>query len=488
VPQPSLEPATETGLSDVDSPVATEITNFEGPPPRAHDEPAEIQDILDDNSLGGYPRFPHPLKHPLRAIAWIVRTGFSLAAIFAVLAAIAAIPFASIFVLGYLLEAEARVARTGKLRYGFPLLHRGQRIATIALGVGLWLIPVALVSGMAVDATLIDPGSAAAANWQRAKVLLAGFVSVHLCLALARGGSLGCFVRPLKNLLWFLAEVRNRPHRRMMRCEACGEPLKKSADVCTLCRHPTIAVADVRSDRLQPVKGPAEAGHYEPSYWERTDRKVREFVRDFRVKHHLLLGLRGFVGGLAILLVPTLLFAAATSSRGPAVLVTLLGGLCLAVVFLYVPFLQARLAAENRLSGMWELGRVRRLFRHAPLAWLVALLLVYVLALPLYLFTIVLPPSDSMWLVTPIFVLSIYPARVVTGWAYGRAVWKEQQGRKPAWWGFRWGSRTAMLALTAVYTLIFFFARDIGSHGKLVLFEHHAFFGTVLSSVFSLLP
>jgi hypothetical protein len=478
VPQPSLQPAIEPGLHDADSPVATEVRDFERPPPRVSETPAEIREVLDDNSLGGYPRFPHPFKHPLRALFWIVRTGFSLAAIFAVLAAIAAIPFASIFVLGYLLEAEARVARTGKLRYGFPLLHRGQRLATIALGVGLWLIPVALVSGMAADATLIDPGSAAAANWQRAKVLLVVFVCVHLCLALARGGSLGCFVRPLKNLLWFLAEVRNRPHWRMMRCEACGEPLKKSADVCTLCNHPTIAVAEREGPEPPPKL----------SYWERADRKVREFIGDFRVKHHLLLGLRGLVGGLAVLFLPTLLFAAATSSRGPAVLVTLFGGLCLAIVFLYVPFLQARLAAENRLSGMWELRCVRRLFRYAPIAWLIALLLVYVLALPLYLFTIVLPPSDAMWLVTPIFVLSIYPARVVTGWAYGRAVWKQQQGRKPAWWGFRWGSRVMMLALTALYTLFFFFARDIGSHGRLVLFEHHAFFGTALSSVFSLLP
>lgn len=479
MPQPSLQPVFEAGLCDVDRPAATEIVDFEGPSV-VREEPAEIREILDDNSLGGYPRCPNPLKHPLTAVAWIVRTGFSLAAIFALLAGIAAIPFASIFVLGYLLEAEARVARTGKLRYGFPLLHRGQRIATIVLGVGLWLIPVVLVSGMAADATLIDPASHAAVNWQVAKVLLVGFVGAHLCLALARGGSLGCFVRPLKNVAWFLAEVRNRPHRRMFRCESCGEPLKRSTDECTLCGRPTFELAP-------PIRNP-QFTIRNSSYWERADRKVREFIADFRVQHHVLLGLRGLVGGMAILFLPTLLFAAATSSDGPQVLVTLFGGLCLAIVFLYVPFLQARLAAENRLSGMWELGRVRRLFRHAPLAWLFALLTVYVLALPLYLFTAVLPPGDAMWLITPVFVLSIYPARVITGWAYSRAVRKEQQGRRPAWWGFRWGSRVAMFALTGLYTLFFFFARDISSHGRLVLFEHHAFFGTVVSTVFSLLP
>ena len=479
--QPTLPTrSSESGLLGPEQPPSSEITEFADSPPtqRTKETPTEIEEILDDNSLGGYPGFPNPLRHPWECFKWVVRTGFSFGAIIALLAAIAAIPLASIFVLGYLLEAEARVARTGKLRYGFPLLHRGQRLATIVLGVGLWLIPVYLVTGMATDARLIDPGSVAAANWQSAKMLLVVFVSLHLCLALARGGSLGCFVRPLKNLLWFLTEVRNRPHRKLVRCGACGEPLKKSADICTLCGHPTIELAESAGPEPPPIL----------SYWERTDRKVREFIGDFRVKHHLLLGCRGFVGALLILLIPTLLFAAAKSSQGFPVFVTVVGGFCLAVVFLYVPFLQARLAAENRLSAMWELGDVRRLFCHAPIAWFIALLLVYTLALPLYLLTVALLPSDAMWLITPIFVMSIYPARVITGWAYSRAMWKQQQGRKPAWFGFRWGSRVLMFSATSAYTLFFFFSRDIGSHGRLVLFEHHAFFGTVLSSVFSLLP
>ncbi|MFQ5732441.1 MAG: DUF4013 domain-containing protein [Planctomycetaceae bacterium] len=478
----TLEPESHPGATP-DALVPVEVAPMEivdfGEPSTAPTAPVvrEIAEFVDEDSFRGYPPFPHPLKHPWRCACWLARTAFSIAALIALLAVIAPIPIASIFVLGYLLEVEGRVARTGKLRYGFPLLNRGQRIATIVPGVGLWLVPIIYISNMAVDAALIDPGGTAAARWLAAKWIVSILVGGHLCLALARGGGFGCFVRPIKNLRWFLAEIRNRPHKKLVRCPDCGELLKKSAETCTLCARPMTPISADPVSEVSPQK----------TYWQRADRKVREFIGDFRVRHHFLLGCRGLVGALAVLLVPTLLFAAATSATGPAILATLFGGFCLTIVFLYVPFLQARLAAEGRLSAMWELGEVRRLFRYAPVAWFVALLFVYALALPLYLTTVVLPPSDAMWLITPIFVMSIYPARVLTGWAYARAARKRGEDRM-AWWGSRWGSRFLMFATTVFFTLLFFFTRDISEHGRLVLFEHHAFLGTTLSSLFSLLP
>lgn len=435
---------------------AVEITEFADPVAGRIDlqtadaPPADATDITEFvaiDSLGGYPPFPNPLKHPLQCIAWTVRSLFGIATLILLLAVIAAVPLASLFVLGYLLEVEGRVARTGKLRYAFPLLHRAPRLGTIALGIGLWLLPLFYLAGLAADAQLIEPAGPAASGWRTAKIVVAAAVAVHLCLALARGGSLGCFFRPLKNVLWLLAELRNRPKGR-------------------------------RSNVVRP-----------DTYWQRADRRVRAFLRDFRLKHHFVLGGIGFVGAFAILLWPTLLFAAAESTSKPLpILATLAGGVALAVAFLYVPFLQARLAAEKRLSAAWELRAVRRLFCHAPIAWFLALLLVYALALPLYLFTAFALPTDARWMLMLVFVASIWPARVAAGWAYARAVRRQQAGRRPAWWGFHWVCRTAMLAVTAFYTLLFFFARDIGTHGRLVLFEHHAFLGTVLSSLFALLP
>jgi hypothetical protein len=75
-----------------------------------------------------------------------------------------------------------------------------------------------------------------------------------------------------------------------------------------------------------------------------------------------------------------------------------------------------------------------------------------------------------MWFVTLVFILSIYPARLVTGWAYGRALRRQTRA------GFvtRWFARLVMGPLLAVYVFLLFFTQFIGQHGKGVLLEHHA--------------
>ena len=142
--------------------------------------------------------------------------------------------------------------------------------------------------------------------------------------------------------------------------------------------------------------------------------------------------------------------------------------------FGWVPFLQAHFATTNRFRAFRELGTVRELARHAPIAWLVATIVIYVLALPLYLFKVALPPSDAMWFITLVFIASIFPARVVTGWAYHRAVRKQREGRRShiitrilVW--------TLRLGLLSFYTFIMFFTQFIGEEGKLELFQHHSF-------------
>lgn len=456
-----------------------EITS---PPP--DEEPLDIIRFDDPDSTGGYPAFPLPWKHPLKCATWMLRTFFGIAVLVVLLAVVAAVPLASLLVLGYLLEVEGRVGRTGQLRLAFPLLHRAPRMGTVLLGIGLWLLPVYLLAGVAADARLVDPQGIAAERWQLAKTVVAFFAAVHVCLALARGGRWGCFFRPIKNIRWLLAELRNKPWKGRERCRYCGELLAPETPDCPLCARRRMP-SDKLPENAAGLSSPAEP---QWTYWQRADEKVRRFFADFRLRHHLLLGMRGFAGALAFLIFPTILFAAAKSTEVIPLLLTLLGGILLAVVFLYVPFLQARLAVENRLSAMWELRAVRRLFRQAPLAWWIALFVSLALALPLYLFTAFAAPRDVQWLITLVFVMSIWPARVLCGWAYHRAVRKARQHKPPAWWGFRWGARLLMLATTVAYTFFFFFTRDISSRGRLVLFEHHAFLGTVLSSLFSLLP
>ena len=62
-----------------------------------------------------------------------------------------------------------------------------------------------------------------------------------------------------------------------------------------------------------------------------------------------------------------------------------------------------------------------------------AIATVYVMALPLYLPKVYLLPSDAMWLVTIVFIVTIYPARVLTGWVVYRATHSEAQ----SWFGWR---------------------------------------------------
>jgi hypothetical protein len=384
------------------------------------DSRPEALRVIRFDAQGRLPPYPG-WRHPLRSLVWVVRGLFGLASLLLLLAVIAAIPIVNFIALGYLLEAEGRVGRSGRFRDGFPLLGLAPRLGTIALGTYLWLIPLRLVSTNAAAAHIIGPSSPHDVRLQFVKWMAGLFIGTHLCLALARGGSLGCFFRPIMNVRWLLA-------------------------------------------RLQ-----------EGNYLETAGRHVNEFVSGLRLKHHFLLGWRGFLAALAWLFLPTLVYATINQPKGPGVLQLLFGGSLLVLVFAWTPFLQARVAVENRLRAGFQLGTVRDLFRHAPFAWLTAVIITYVLALPLYLFKAFVLPRDALWPLTLIFILSIYPTRLLTGWAYHRATQRKAAGLK-SWWVTRAAVRLiAMLPLLAVYVFILYFTQFLGAHGKLTLYEHHVF-------------
>ncbi|HEV3138817.1 MAG TPA: hypothetical protein VGZ26_12960 [Pirellulales bacterium] len=372
----------------------------------------------DDYRGGGrLAEFPSPWRHPFHAIAWAARAAFGIVSLIVLLALLAAIPIVNFLVLGYLLEAEGGVARGGRLRRAFPLLSIAPRLGSIVLGIWLWLLPLRFLANVAADARLIDPTSRSTRRLDFAVTALSIAIALHLCLALARGGSVGCFLRPIKNARWALRQWR--------------------------------------------LGG----------YADKAAAEIRAFVAGLRLRYHFWLGVRGAFGAFAWLVVPTALFAFASKTEGKQIVVTILGGFLLVPVLAWLPFLQARFASENRFRGLFELREVRRLFSHAPFAWLLAVVATYVLALPLYLLKIFLLPQDAMWFVTLVFILSIYPARLVTGWAYGRALRREQR----AGFLWRWSARLLLGPLLVVYVFLLFFTQFIGQHGKGVLFEHHAF-------------
>ena len=94
----------------------------------------------------------------------------------------------------------------------------------------------------------------------------------------------------------------------------------------------------------------------------------------------------------------------------------------------------------------------------------------YTLSLPLYLPKVYLLPQDAMWTITLIFVVTMYPAKVMTGWALHRAVARQE----PPWYGWRWLSRWVMVPLMGLYVFLLFFTPYISEHAKGVLFENHA--------------
>jgi hypothetical protein len=148
-----------------------------------------------------------------------------------------------------------------------------------------------------------------------------------------------------------------------------------------------------------------------------------------------------------------------------------LGGTLLALVLLHLPFLQARFAQENRLGAMFELGAIRRRFARAPLAFFLALVCTLVLAIPLYLLKIEIVPREAAWLPSLLFVVSIFPARVLSGWALARS----DRRASPRHWFWRWSSRLAMLGVALWYVLLVYFTQYLSWYGVWSLLEQHAF-------------
>ena len=376
--------------------------------------------VVSDNPYSLFHRlrpFPHPLWKPHLALYWLWEIGFGVFSLFAMLALLAAIPVVNFIALGYLLEAEGRVARTGQLRFAMPLLPLAPKLGGIAVGIWFWWWTVRLFADAASDARLIAPGTATDAAWQIGLLAFAGVVAIHLVLAIARGGRLGLFFWPTPlNGLWLWKQF--------------------------------------------------EQGHY----FETAGISIREFIGALRLRHHFWLGLRGFGLAFAWLFIPTALFSALRDTSKPGqVIATLIGGAVLMVVLSWIPFLQARFAAENRWRAMFELNTIRELYRKAPIVMLLSTLVLYALSLPLYLFKVAALPQDVYWLFTPIFIVSIYPAKILIGWAYSRAVRKEQR----AWLLVRWACSLLMVPFLGIYVFVLFFTPAIGAAGRAVLFQHH---------------
>ena len=193
---------------------------------------------------------------------------------------------------------------------------------------------------------------------------------------------------------------------------------------------------------------------------------ARDFVTSLRLPHYLALGTQGFVAAALWLAIPSLLLVG--TRQAPALI--LLAVPALAVTFPLLIVAQARLAAEGRFKAAFELGPIWRRLRRAPLALVIALVLVLGLALPLYLLKIEPLPRDARWLPALFFVTLLLPGRLVSGWAYARG---GREG-KPHWLLFG-PIALALLPLGGAFVFFQFLSQFFTWSGAGGLLAHHAF-------------
>ena len=332
------------------------------------------------------------------------------------LAVLATIPIVQLLSLGYLLEAGARVARTGRLRSGFIGIRKTSRIGSIALGTWLLLWPARYVSSVWYSSHLIDADSSATARWRALLIALTILSLFQISWAWFRGGKLRHFFWPA--------------------------PIRLIRELC-------------------------RGGKY-----RRSRDAVWDFFVSLRLGYYFSLGWRGFVGALIWLFFPILLFIGATSFSPPLrPFAGFAGVILLFFVFLHLPFLQLNFAVEGKLSSMFDTQRVRNLFRRSPIAFCLALTVTLTFALPLYLLKIELTPKEVFVLPSFVFVVFIFPSRLLTGWALSRAY----RHPNPRNFIFRWFSRLLGISVVGAYILFIFFTRYTSWHGHWSLLEQHAF-------------
>ncbi|HEX7450229.1 MAG TPA: hypothetical protein VF306_21905 [Pirellulales bacterium] len=347
----------------------------------------------------------------LRLVASTIEWLMGAAALIVGLSFLATYPILQMLSLGYLLEASGRVARTGRLRDGFVGVRKAARVGSVVFGAWLVMLPLRFTSAMAGAAKLIEPGSRADRGWSAALTLLTVLTVAHIVGACWRGGR-------LRHFLW-------------------PRPIRLLRDL------------------------------FQRGAYTRTRDATWQFVVSLRLPYYFWLGLRGFVGGLLWLFLPISLMASGTK----APLLGFIGALWLMGVLLYLPFVQTRFAAENRFRAMFSVRGARQWFRRAPVMFWLSLVGTLLFALPLYLLKIEIVPREAAWLPSLLFVVFIFPARLLTGWSCGYAA-RRPRNRN---WFLRQLARLAMIPVVAFYVFLVFFTQYTSWHGVASLYEQHAF-------------
>jgi hypothetical protein len=334
-----------------------------------------------------------------------------------VLSVAATIPILQLASLGYMLESSGRVARGMPVRRCFP----GSAIAGNLVACGVWLglcwLPVWLVADYAYSAELIDPGSLFARRLRVAARIVAVLWVVWAAWALFRGGRWWHFLWPAP--MRFL--------KTLFRADA----------------------------------------------WREAEDRLWSLVASLNLVYLLKLGFYGAVGVLLWLVVPAALMMVALTSpgSGPLGLIGFVGAVGMWWVLMALPFLPIHMATENRFAAIFDRRFIRTSFRRAPWAFCLAGLALILLALPLYLFRIEAIPQQLWGLLSLFFVLLMFPAKLLGGWALRRS----RQRETDAQWVMRWIAWVPLVAGMGVYVGVLYLAKFALWEGTASILLQHAF-------------
>lgn len=352
----------------------------------------------------------------LGAIASATEWLFGLACMMVALAVVAAMPLLQFLSLGYMLECAGRIVRTGRLSQGFIGIRSAARAGGAVGACWLMLLPIRYLGDLAATAVHIDPASPMAARLRALVVMLSFLVPVHLALSIARGGRIRHFLWPF-HPVWFWKEFRR-----------------------------------------------------EGSFARARDATL-DLIWAMRLPYYWWLGFRVFVATLFWLAMPVTLLALGHARTPVAPLFGFLGAAWLAAMALYIPIIQARMAARNSIAPMFEWREATKTYLRAPWAISFALVLSLLSAIPLYLLKVEAVPDEALWLPSLFFVVFIFPARFIMGFAVSLAEHRERSSH----WAFRWSGRLPLLPAALLYVLFVFLSQYISWSGIIGLYEQHAF-------------
>ncbi len=349
-------------------------------------------------------------------VAAIVRI-WQFACLVLLLSIAASLPILQLASLGYLLESSGRWARGRPFRECLPGLKLAGSIGTVAFWIALSSVPVYLVRDLAASSNLIAPDTSLASRWQIGAAIIGVTWCLYVSWALLRGGRLWHFLWPA------------------------------------------------------PVRFVREFFHVRT--WQTAADNLQAVVGQFRFITLMKLGFFGSIGALIYLIIPgAIILAGIHAPRdGAKAILTLVGIIAMLVMLQYLPFLQMRYAQTGRFRSFLEISAVRRGFQRAPWLHAIAMLLLVVLAIPLYLLRIEAPPSQLVWTLCVFFVLFNIPAKFMLAWAVR---YSEQRTKKRAWYN-RYPAWLLMIASLPIYILFLYLATLASWDGSAVVIVQHAF-------------